>query len=117
MPQQIPYLDVQNLTKSFGAQVLFRDISFSIAEGQKVGLIAKNGTGKSTLLSVLTGKEGHDSGEIIYRNDLKVGYLEQEPAFDPAESVLDACFNHHGDPERVLKAKQILTQLHISDFD
>ena len=117
MPQQIPYLDVQNLTKSFGAQVLFRDISFSIAEGQKVGLIAKNGTGKSTLLSVLTGKEGHDSGEIIYRNDLKVGYLEQEPTFDPAESVLDACFNHHGDPERVLKAKQILTQLHISDFD
>ena len=115
MPQ-IPYLDVQNLTKSFGAQVLFKDISFSIAEGQKVGLIAQNGTGKSTLLSVLTGKEGRDSGEIIYRNDLKVGYLEQEPKLDPEESVLDACFNHHGDPERVLKAKQILTQLKIPDF-
>ena len=115
MPQ-IPYLDVQNLTKSFGAQVLFKDISFSIAEGQKVGLIAQNGTGKSTLLSVLTGKEGRDSGEIIYRNDLKVGYLEQEPKSDPEESVLDACFNHHGDPERVLKAKQILTQLKIPDF-
>ena len=115
MPQ-IPYLDVQNLTKSFGAQVLFKDISFSIAEGQKVGLIAQNGTGKSTLLSVLTGKEGRDSGEIIYRNDLKVGYLEQEPKFNPEESVLDACFNHHGDPERVLKAKQILTQLKIPDF-
>lgn len=116
MPQ-IPYLDVQNLTKSFGAQVLFQNISFSIAEGQKVGLIAKNGTGKSTLLSVLTGEEGYDSGTIVYHNDIKVGYLEQTPAFDPKESVLDACFNHHGDPERVLKAKQILTQLQIPDFE
>ncbi|MCI6619210.1 MAG: ABC-F family ATP-binding cassette domain-containing protein [Prevotella sp.] len=114
---QIPYLDVQHLTKSFGAQVLFSDISFSVAEGQRVGLIAQNGTGKSTLLSVLTGKEGYDSGEIIYRRDLKTGYLEQAPAFDPEESVLDACFNHHGDPERVLKAKQILTQLKITDLD
>lgn len=114
---QTPYLDVQNLTKSFGAQVLFENISFSIAEGQKVGLIAKNGTGKSTLLSVLTGKEGYDSGNIVYHNDIKVGYLEQTPAFDPKESVLDACFNHHGEPERVLKAKQILTQLQIPDFE
>ena len=114
---QTPYLDVQNLTKSFGAQVLFENISFSIAEGQKVGLIAKNGTGKSTLLSVLTGKEGYDSGNIVYHNDIKVGYLEQAPAFDPKESVLDACFNHHGEPERVLKAKQILTQLQIPDFE
>lgn len=113
---QIPYLDVQNLTKSFGAQLLFSDISFSVAEGQRVGLIAKNGTGKSTLLSVITGKEGYDSGDIIYRRDLKVGYLEQSPTFDPAESVLDACFNHHGDPERVLKARQILTQLKIQDL-
>ena len=110
-------MDVQNLTKSFGAQVLFQNISFSIAEGQKVGLIAKNGTGKSTLLSVLTGEEGYDSGTIVYHNDIKVGYLEQTPAFDPKESVLDACFNHHGDPERVLKAKQILTQLQIPDFE
>lgn len=114
---QTPYLDVQNLTKSFGAQVLFENISFSIAEGQKVGLIAKNGTGKSTLLSVLTGKEGYDSGNIVYHNDIKVGYLEQAPVFDPKESVLDACFNHHGEPERVLKAKQILTQLQIPDFE
>lgn len=114
---QTPYLDVQNLTKSFGAQVLFENISFSIAEWQKVGLIAKNGTGKSTLLSVLTGKEGYDSGNIVYHNDIKVGYLEQAPAFDPKESVLDACFNHHGEPERVLKAKQILTQLQIPDFE
>ena len=116
MAKDIPYLDVQQLTKSFGSLVLFEQISFSIAEGQKVGLIAKNGTGKSTLLSVLSGKEGYDSGEIIFRRDLRVGMLEQSPVFDPAESVLDACFNHQGDPERVLKAKQILTQLKIRDL-
>ena len=117
MAKEIPYLDVQNLTKSFGALVLFEHISFSIAEGQKVGLIAKNGTGKSTLLSILTGKEGYDEGSIIFKRDLKVGFLEQSPTFDPDESVLDACFNHQGDPERVLKAKQILTQLKIRHLD
>ena len=117
MAKEIPYLDVQKLTKSFGALVLFRDLSFSIAEGQKVGLIAKNGTGKSTLLSILSGKEGYDQGEIIFRRDLKVGMLEQSPVFDPAESVLDACFNHQGDPDKVLKAKQILTQLKIRDME
>ena len=114
---QIPYLDVQNLTKSFGAQVLFKDISFSIAEGQHIGLIAQNGTGKSTLLSILTGRESYDSGNIIYRNDLRVGMLEQNPKFDPKESVLDACFNHEGNPNRILKAKQILTMLKINDLD
>ena len=114
---QIPYLDVQNLTKSFGAQVLFKDISFSIAEGQHVGLVAQNGTGKSTLLSILTGEESHDAGSIIYRNDLRVGFLEQSPKFDPEESVLDACFNHEGNPERILKAKQILTMLKLTDLD
>ena len=117
MANQIPFLDVQNLTKRFGAQVLFENISFSIAEGQKVGLVARNGTGKSTLMSVLMGKEGHESGDIIYRRDLKVGFLEQSPKFDPEERVLDACFNHEGDPEKVLKAKQILTQLHIVDLE
>ena len=116
MAKEIPYIDVQNLTKSFGSLVLFEDISFSIAEGQKVGLIAKNGTGKSTLLSVLSGKEGYDSGSIIFRRDLKVGMLEQSPVFDPEESVLDACFNHEGNPEKVLKAKQVLTQLKIRDL-
>ena len=116
MAKETPYLDVQQLTKSFGSLVLFENISFSIAEGQKVGLIAKNGTGKSTLLSVLSGKEGYDSGEIIFRRDLRVGMLEQSPVFDPSESVLDACFNHEGDPEKVLKAKQILTQLKIKDL-
>ena len=117
MASQIPYLDVQNLTKRFGAQVLFDNISFSIAEGQKVGLVARNGTGKSTLMSVLMDKEGHESGDIIYRRDLKVGYLEQSPLFDPEESVLQACFNHEDDPEKVLKAKQILTQLHITNLE
>ena len=117
MASQIPYLDVQNLTKRFGAEVLFDKISFSIAEGQKVGLVARNGTGKSTLMSVLMDKEGHESGDIIYRRDLKVAYLEQSPKFDPEESVLEACFNHEDDPEKVLKAKQILTQLHITNMD
>ena len=110
------YLDVQGLTKTFGALLLFDNISFSISEGQRVGLVAKNGTGKSTLLSILTGKEGSDSGEIIYRRDLKVGFLEQSPTFDPEESVLDACFNHQGDDEKVLRAKQVLTQLKIRDL-
>ena len=111
------YLDVQHLSKSFGALELFRDISFSIGEGQKVGLIAKNGTGKSTLLSILTGKEGYDEGDIVYRRDLKVGMLEQSPAFDPDETVLDACFNHQGEEEKVLKAKQVLTQLKIRNLE
>lgn len=117
MATQIPYLDVQNLTKSFGDLLLFHQISFSVAEGQRIGLIAKNGTGKSTLLSVITGKEGKDEGNIIFKNDLKIGYLQQKSVFDPTESVLDACFNHQGVPEKVLKAKQILTQLRIEDLE
>ena len=112
----IPYLDVQHLSKSFGVLQLFQDISFSIGEGQRVGLIAKNGTGKSTLLSILSGKEGYDSGDIVFRRDLKVGFLEQSPVFDPDESVLDACFNHQGEEEKVLKAKQVLTQLKIRNL-
>ena len=113
---QIPYLDVQNLSKRFGAQILFENISFSIAEGQRVGLIAQNGTGKSTLLAMLTGREGKDGGEIVYRNGLRVGFLEQSPQFEPTESVLDACFNHEGNPDKILKAKQVLTQLHITNL-
>ena len=116
MAKEIPYLDVQNLTKSFGSLVLFENISFSIAERQRVGLIAKNGTGKSTLLSILAGKEGYDNGEIIFRRDLKVGILDQTPKFSPDDSVLDACFNHQGNEEKILKAKQILTQLKIRDL-
>ena len=111
-----PLVDIQNLSKSFGADVIFTDISFSIGDGQHVGLIAKNGTGKSTLLSILTGKEGYDSGKIVFRRDVRVGYLEQSPHFDPEESVLDACFNHEGNDEKILKAKQVLTQLKIRDL-
>ena len=111
-----PFLDVQNLTKSFGSETLFKDISFSVGEGQKVGLIAKNGTGKSTLLEILSNKEGYEDGKIIYRNDIKIGYLEQIPKFNPSEKVIDACFNHHGNPDQILKAKQILTQLHIENL-
>lgn len=116
MANQIPYLDVQNLTKSFGAHVLFENISFSVAERQKVGLIARNGTGKSTLLSILSGVEGYDSGSIVFRNDLHIGYLEQSPKFNLNDTVLDACFNHAGNDEKILKAKQILTQLRIKDL-
>ena len=110
------YLDVQHLTKSFGARVLFEDISFSIAEGQRVGLVARNGTGKSTLLSIIAGNESYDEGSIIYRNGIKVGFLEQIPYLDDNETVLDACFNHNDDEEKILKAKQILTQLNITDL-
>ncbi len=116
MASQLPYLDVQGLSKSFGAHQLFDNISFSVAEGQKVGLVAKNGTGKSTLLSILTGREGYESGSIIFRRDLKIGYLEQTPPFNPDDTVLDACFNHNGDEARILRAKQILTQLKIGEL-
>lgn len=112
-----PFLDVQNLTKTFGALVLLQDINFSVGEGQKVGLIAKNGTGKSTLLEILAGHESYDDGKIIFRNNIRLSFLEQTPKFDPDERVIDACFNHQGDEERLLRAKQILTQLHIFDLD
>lgn len=111
-----PFIDVQGLTKSFGAQVLFKNISFSIAEGQKVGIIAKNGTGKSTLLSILTGKEDYDSGSVIFTNGIKTGYLEQFPEFEPEESVVNACFKNQATEDEILKAKQILTQLRITDL-
>ena len=89
-----PYLQVEGLTKRIGERVLFRQVSFGIAEGQHVGLIAKNGTGKSTLLNILSGKEGYDEGSIVYRRDLKVGYLEQAPVYPPDLTVIEACFSH-----------------------
>lgn len=116
MANQNPFIDIQNVTKSFGAQVLFDDISFSIAEGQRVGLIAKNGTGKSTLLSIISGSEGCDRGNIIFRKGLRIGFLLQTPHFDSDDTVLDACFNHQGESDKILKAKQILTQLRINDL-
>lgn len=116
MASQNTILDVQNVSKRFGARELFANLSFSIAEGQKVGLIARNGTGKSTLLSILTGRESQDEGAIVYRNGIRTGSLEQEPVFNPDDTVLDACFNHQGDDEKIVKAKQILTRLKIADL-
>lgn len=116
MASQNTILNVQNVSKRFGARELFANLSFSIAEGQKVGLIARNGTGKSTLLSILTGRESQNEGAIVYRNGIRTGYLEQEPVFNPDDTVLDACFNHQGDDEKIVKAKQILTRLKIADL-
>ena len=116
MANQNPFIDIQNVTKSFGAQVLFDDISFSIAEGQRVDINAKNGTGKSTLLSIISGSEGCDRGNIIFRKGLRIGFLLQTPHFDSDDTVLDACFNHQGESDKILKAKQILTQLRINDL-
>ncbi|MDO5447043.1 MAG: ABC-F family ATP-binding cassette domain-containing protein [Prevotellaceae bacterium] len=115
MPQ--PVIDIQNVSKRFGERVLFENVSFSIAERQKVGLIARNGRGKSTLLSMIAGKESLDSGEIIFRNGVRVGYLSQESVFDDNETVLDACFNHNNEEEKILKARQILTKLKIADLN
>ncbi len=113
-----PLLDVQSVSKRFGERILFEDISFSIAERQRVGLIAQNGTGKSTLLSMLTGEESVDSGQIIYRRDIKVGYLRQDPRFPKGATVLEACFHDiDKDDDAQLKAKQILTQLRLPDLN
>ena len=141
-------LQVANLTKSFGDLVLFENISFSLSEGQRVGLIAKNGTGKSTLLSILSGQEGYDEGLITFRRDLRVAYLEQDPHYPEELTVLEACFHHGNDTVELIKeyeqclqtpghphldelmarmdhaqawdyeqrAKQILSQLKIHDF-
>ena len=145
----VSYLQVENLTKSFGDLVLFEDLSFGVAEGQRIGLIAKNGTGKTTLLNILAGKEGYDEGKITYRRDLRVGYLEQHPYYPENLTVLGACFYHGNPTTQVIKeyekcmeppgnpgleellgrmehekawdyerrAKQILSQLKIRDFD
>ena len=145
----VSYLQVENLTKSFGDLVLFHEISFGVAEGQRIGLIAKNGSGKTTLLNILAGIEGYDDGRITYRRDLKVGYLEQSPKYPGDLTVLEACFYHGNDIVQLIKeyehcmetpgnpgmedllvrmehekawdyerkAKQILSQLKIRDFD
>ncbi len=97
-----PILQIDTLTKSFGDLVLFRDISFGIAEGDKVGLIARNGTGKTTLLNIIAGKEPYDSGRVVFRNDLRVAYLEQEPQFDSELTVEEACFRSDNEIVRVI---------------
>ncbi|MCR4769180.1 MAG: ABC-F family ATP-binding cassette domain-containing protein [Bacteroidaceae bacterium] len=115
----LPYMDVQKLEKRIGDRILFHDISFTINEREHVGLIAKNGTGKSTLLSILAGEEGYDGGNIIFKKDLKIGYLEQKPSFKENSTILQAIgFSEQTtqDDELLIKAKQILTQLKITDL-
>ncbi len=121
-----PYLDIQHLTKRIGSLLLFEDISFSLAEGDRVGLIARNGTGKSTLLNIIAGLDDYESGEIVFRNNIRVGYLPQNPQFDATETVLEAvtkgtdCIldaeNMSDESDAKISAKQILTKLKISDF-
>lgn len=99
----IPYLQVEGLTKSFGDLVLFQGISFGVAQGQRIGLIAKNGSGKTTLLNILAGKEGYDEGKITFRRDLRVGYLEQSPQYPEELTMLEACFYHGNGTVELIK--------------
>ena len=98
----VSFLQVDGLTKSFGDLVLFEDITFGVAQGQKIGLIAKNGSGKTTLLNIIAGKEDYDSGSIVFRNDLRVGYLEQSPTYPAGLNVLQACFYSQNETVRLL---------------
>lgn len=98
----VSFLQVNNLTKSFGDHILFEDITFGIAQGQKIGLIAKNGTGKTTLLNIIAGKEDYDSGSVVFRNDLRVGYLEQAPQYPAGLTVLQACFYSQNETVKLL---------------
>ncbi|MDR2921451.1 MAG: ABC-F family ATP-binding cassette domain-containing protein [Tannerella sp.] len=145
----VSFLQIDKLTKSFGDLELFSEITFGVAQGQKIGLIAKNGTGKTTLLNIIAGKEGYEAGEVVFRNDLRVGYLEQAPNYPEKLTVLEACFYSQNATVRLIaeyeavmnsqdtdrqqevitrmdhekawdyerKAKQILSQLKINDFD
>lgn len=99
----VPYLQIEGLTKSFGDLVLFENISFGLNEGQRLGLIAKNGTGKSTLLSIIAGIEGYDEGKIVFRNGLRIGYLEQSPHYPAHQTVLEACLNEEGAVAQLIK--------------
>ena len=144
-----PLLDIQHLSKRYGSLELFNDISFAVGEGQKVGLIAQNGTGKSTLLSILAGKEDYEEGSIVTRRDASIAILEQAPEFDPDSTVIDAVFSRTGELATLisqyeaclqtpgnpgltelmdemerrqawdfeLRAKQILSKLHITQFN
>ena len=98
----ISYLQIENLTKSFGDRILFENISLGIGEGDRIGLIAKNGAGKTTLLNILAGKENYDSGNIVFRNSLRVGYLEQSPSYPPELTVIQACFQSDNDTVRLI---------------
>ncbi|MDR0895948.1 MAG: ABC-F family ATP-binding cassette domain-containing protein [Prevotellaceae bacterium] len=112
-------LQIDNLTKSFGSLILFENISFGIAEGQRIGLIAPNGTGKSTLLNIIAGREDYDSGAIVFRRGIRTGYLEQNPVYPDELTILETCMHHHGtvSEAQLLQATQMLTQLKIYDLE
>ncbi len=113
-----PLLQIDTLTKSFGDLVLFRDISFGIAEGDKIGLIAKNGAGKTTLLNILAGKEPYDSGRVVFRNDIRFAYLEQSPQFDPELTVLEACFRTGNEAVKVIaRYEEIMASNNHKELD
>ena len=97
-----PLLQIDSLSKSFGDLLLFKDISFGIAEGDKIGLIAANGSGKTTLLNIIYGKEPYDSGRVVFRNDIRIDYLEQSPSFNPELTVLEACFSANNDVVKLI---------------
>lgn len=110
----VPYLQIDNLTKSFGDLVLFENVSLGIAEGQRVGLIAKNGSGKTTLLNIIAGKEGYDSGNIVFRRDLRVDYLEQDPQYPEELTVLEACFHHGNSTVELIKEYERCMETEVS---
>lgn len=115
----VSYLQVEGLSKSFGDRLLFADVTFGVFQGDKIGLVAHNGAGKSTLLSILAGYESPDGGSVVYRNDLKVGYLEQTPVFSPGQTVLDAAMppeRGHEDWNIEDRAKSMLGVLGLHDF-
>lgn len=105
------YLQIDSLVKSYGDHVLLDGFTLNISEGEKIGLIARNGMGKSTLLDIIAGKEDYNSGTIVFRKDLKVSYLEQNPVWPNGTAVIDAC----GGRSDVVAARQILTRLGIND--
>ena len=111
----ISYLQVENLSKSFGDKILFENISFGISEGQKAALIAKNGLGKTTLLNIIAGKEDYDSGIISFKKDLRINVLEQEPIFPPEITILDACFHSENEVVKTIKEYEHLTNLQAEE--
>ncbi|MGN0239877.1 MAG: ribosomal protection-like ABC-F family protein [Paludibacteraceae bacterium] len=120
----VPYLQVENLTKSFGDKVLFESISFGVAEGQRVALIARNGAGKTTLLNIIAGEEDYEAGSVTFRKDLKVGYLRQQPSFSDGLTVMQACMMNAPEETELERSwdyetryKQILGKLKITHLD
>lgn len=116
-----PYLQVDNLTKSYGDRLLFESVTFGVNEGDKIGIVAKNGTGKSTLLRLLADRESPDSGSVIFRNGLRVGFLDQNPEFDPSLSLMDNLLpvipkEHHDEWSHEDRVRQMLSQLGIDDL-